>query len=959
MNQQTDTELIQQTLNGESEAFGHLIQRYQDAVYATALHRVKDFATAQDIAQEAFIEAYKGLHALREYDKFPGWLHTITLRQCNRWQRKQRESMPIGDLPIGIAENGSPPDEELERQEIRRMVLNIISSLPEKSGEVVTMYYMDGLSYNEIASFLSVPASTVKGRLQMGRKRLKEGLITMVEDGLKQNRPDQKFTEEVLAEIVEQASEAWENERHDETLEYCEKALEVLDHLGDTEKHMHTRMEVLRWQAHEWLLWYGKPKEAIGNYQRATQIAADTGDLESQAKWLLSQVVAISDTGNYEAMRKPLQDVREIYGKLGDIHGQTACDAAMELIDLLPAGWEQDWTSQGEHTSYGSKRYSLKRSEDSLTYIADPPPKKRSLADLRLASSVRRGFYVFGFSSLLGRLGEFTQILNLPPVVGDSWSGQIEIRSGESLPFTSTIESNSDTVVVPAGRFENCLRVVVVAEEPADADFSDHIKTYLRRITSGKRLIWFAPGVGMVKYCHYSDWGAVYNIQLTEYQIEDGEKDDYFPISANNRWKYERFDGESLIVTESYRVTARGGEEAHIACAMYSKLLDSSEQRNYFQSCIEYAKVSDGDPDAEAWALAGLGSAHAHFGDMKASLEAYRQADESATNSENIKRQFDILYGTDWLCEPEFVLERYDQASEIAKKMGDLERQNFCLGNAFCFALRHQRGKWYSRALNAAQRRIQVAAKLGDHAQMVSVEAMIDLARSLIADPEGKNALNGGNWFVIGVEAPDEGGLISEEFGVGHGYDRPFPPICNYQYWLDSPFLKLPVEVGAKWRHNDGHRSIVERIVESDSEMVDVPAGKFDRVVRVKSIFQTRIANEGSPQANAAHNCKKQFRDGEKWMWFAPGVGIIKVEHHHINGKRTIIELTDYHLEKTGGEYLPLAIGNRWNYEWRNENGDLLFKEQHRAVSEHEGKYYLAVSGYTTNTAEYGEHQYG
>jgi hypothetical protein len=93
-------------------------------------------------------------------------------------------------------------------------------------------------------------------------------------------------------------------------------------------------------------------------------------------------------------------------------------------------------------------------------------------------------------------------------------------------------------------------------------------------------------------------------------------------------------------------------------------------------------------------------------------------------------------------------------------------------------------------------------------------------------------------------------------------------------------------------------------------------------------------------------------------MWFAPGAGIIKVEHHHVNGKRTIVQLMDYHIAISSDAYLPLAIGNRWRYEWRNENGELLFKTQQRAVLEHEGKFYLAYSGYTTNTKEYGRHKY-
>ncbi|GEM_PF-1058792 len=206
MNDNTDIELIQRTLNGETDAFGELVRRYQDAVYATALHRIGNFTDAQDVAQETFIEAYKNLHKLRDPARFPGWLHTITLRQCSRWMRRRHETIPIEDLDepqmLEVSKGKVPlPDESLERKELQEIVLGAIASLPPKVGKVVTMYYIDGLSYEEIASFLSIPKTTVKGRLQMGRRRLKEELIAMVEDILKRNRPDDRFSEEVRVKL--------------------------------------------------------------------------------------------------------------------------------------------------------------------------------------------------------------------------------------------------------------------------------------------------------------------------------------------------------------------------------------------------------------------------------------------------------------------------------------------------------------------------------------------------------------------------------------------------------------------------------------------------------------------------------------------------------------------------------------------------------------------------------------
>jgi len=526
--------------------------------------------------------------------------------------------------------------------------------------------------------------------------------------------------------------------------------------------------------------------------------------------------------------------------------------------------------------------------------------------------------------------------------------------------MTRTIEADDDTVFVPAGRFGNCLRVVTVAKEPADADFSDDVKTYVRRILCGTRTMWFAPGVGLVKYIHYSDRSSVYSIQLTKYEVRDAEEKDYFPLSVGNQWKYERYEeGAHIRVTEGYRVAANEDDRFYISCAMYSEFLDDAAQRDYLRTYLEYEEASDNEPRVRTWALANLGTVHARLGEMEAALEAYQQADELAAKLGDARLQFDLLYGTDWSNPAEFVLERYEQALKIAEEMGDLERQILCLGMTFDCALRYQRGRWYNKALDAAKREGPVAVKLGDHSRVAAAEAEMDLARALIADPEGEHALNGGNRSASSVGVSDNEITCSGLTGVGHLYDRPSPPIWNYRFWLDAPLLKFPVRVSEAWSSlSRGTDGMVERIIEADDETVSVPAGRFDGAVRVKSALQLPTADEGSPQANEVYNSSRGFREGERWMWFAPGIGIVKAEYHHANGKRTIIELSSYHLVEPGDSYFPLAIGNRWHYEWRSEDGDLLFKEQERVVLKHESKFYLACSGYTTNIKEYGEHKY-
>jgi len=185
---------------------------------------------------------------------------------------------------------------------------------------------------------------------------------------------------------------------------------------------------------------------------------------------------------------------------------------------------------------------------------------------------------------------------------------------------------------------------------------------------------------------------------------------------------------------------------------------------------------------------------------------------------------------------------------------------------------------------------------------------------------------------------------------------RLYPPISSITFWSGAPLLKMPVTKGESWfkQHNDG---MTTRLVEATDDTVSVPAGTFDRCVRVKTTVRLRAANEGSPEADETYNRSKRFREGEKWMWFAPGVGIVKAEHHHANGKRTVVRLTSCHLAEPSNTYFPFSIGNWWKYEWRNENGDLLFKEQNRVVLERDGEFYLACSGYTTNVAEYASHK--
>jgi len=165
---------------------------------------VGNFTDAQDLAQEAFVQAYLSLHQLREPDKFASWLYSVTANICKMWLRQRRAE--VASLDRMAYETKFPsvspsPHETVEKEEQRLAVQRAIASLSEKNRLAVTLHYIDGLSYQEISDFLSIPVSTIKSRLHRARLQLKEELIAMVEEAFEAHKLPDDFSKELLATI--------------------------------------------------------------------------------------------------------------------------------------------------------------------------------------------------------------------------------------------------------------------------------------------------------------------------------------------------------------------------------------------------------------------------------------------------------------------------------------------------------------------------------------------------------------------------------------------------------------------------------------------------------------------------------------------------------------------------------------------------------------------------------------
>jgi len=147
----SDEILVEQVLSGNTDSFSILVKKYQGVVFALALSMTKNAEDARDLSQESFIKAYVNLPTLREPSKFAAWLKSITRSTCAQWLR---DTANRRSLLTRIPKNSpkTPEDLVLEK-ELREIISAALDALPEKLRITTLLYYTDGLSYQEIASF--------------------------------------------------------------------------------------------------------------------------------------------------------------------------------------------------------------------------------------------------------------------------------------------------------------------------------------------------------------------------------------------------------------------------------------------------------------------------------------------------------------------------------------------------------------------------------------------------------------------------------------------------------------------------------------------------------------------------------------------------------------------------------------------------------------------------------------
>lgn len=169
--------MISAVVTGHIEAYEELVRRYEPRVYATCLKASQRPQEAEDLTQEVFLSAYRGLRSFRGDAQFSTWIYQITVRKCLDWRRKREREVAYAtfdNVELSVAAGDKTPEDAYVELEQNALLTGLLHSLPEPYRSTVHQYYVDRLSYQQISEQVGVSVKTVESRLYRARKMLKE-----------------------------------------------------------------------------------------------------------------------------------------------------------------------------------------------------------------------------------------------------------------------------------------------------------------------------------------------------------------------------------------------------------------------------------------------------------------------------------------------------------------------------------------------------------------------------------------------------------------------------------------------------------------------------------------------------------------------------------------------------------------------------------------------------------------
>jgi RNA polymerase sigma-70 factor (ECF subfamily) len=179
--QSVDQLLVERVQRGDKKAFDILVAKYQHKIVKLISRYIRDQAEVLDVAQDAFIKAYRALPKFRGESAFYTWLYRIAINTAKNYLVAQGRRLPDSDVEISVAEqfegaselkDYATPERLLLKDEIERTVFEVIEQLPEDLRTAITLRELEGLSYEEIAEAMGCPIGTVRSRIFRAREAI-------------------------------------------------------------------------------------------------------------------------------------------------------------------------------------------------------------------------------------------------------------------------------------------------------------------------------------------------------------------------------------------------------------------------------------------------------------------------------------------------------------------------------------------------------------------------------------------------------------------------------------------------------------------------------------------------------------------------------------------------------------------------------------------------------------------
>ncbi|MCK0743748.1 RNA polymerase sigma factor RpoE [Chromohalobacter nigrandesensis] len=186
---ETDHQLVERAQKGDTRAFDLLVKKYQHKILGLIGRYVHDPAEVQDVAQEAFIKAYRALGKFRSDSAFYTWMYRIAINTAknhlvSRGRRPPGNDMDIADAEVldhsGRLSDIETPEAALQRDQLEAVVFETIENLPEDLRTAITLREMDGLAYEDIANIMQCPVGTVRSRIFRAREAVDKAIEPML-----------------------------------------------------------------------------------------------------------------------------------------------------------------------------------------------------------------------------------------------------------------------------------------------------------------------------------------------------------------------------------------------------------------------------------------------------------------------------------------------------------------------------------------------------------------------------------------------------------------------------------------------------------------------------------------------------------------------------------------------------------------------------------------------------------